>query len=450
MTISLGGLASGIDTTSLVDSLMGVANQPLNQMTTRKTQLDSASSTISSISSKLSTLKSAALALSTNVGFASFAASASDTAVVPTVTGAASIGSYAVTVESLASAQKTRSTTSSSSTTALGMSGSFDIQMGTAAANTVNVASTDTLSDIATKITASGARVSASVMNDGTGFRLIVQGLDTGAANAFTMTENGTTFGFGTPANTYANAADAAFHVDGMPATSPSNQVDGALAGMKLTLTKLTTAPVTIAVTSDATALKAKVTTFMNAYNDVVNTSHTAAGFGGVKSANTVLAADSAIRGALRKIGGFVSGVVPGTTGKYTTMRSVGLKLGQDGTLSFDTTTFDAAMSADAQSVRRLFITDTTTGATGLMKSLMTGIDSLITGTGATLQSRMDALSAQSKRLDDAKTKMQSRLDDYQALLKKQFTNMDQLIAKYKTQQSSLDSSVLSNTTTTG
>jgi len=446
MAISLGGLASGIDTGSLIDSLMGVAQRPINQMAARKTQLDSASSTISSLSTKLATLKTAALALSTTVGFASFAATSSDTAVVATASGAANVGSYSVTVEALARAQKSRSAVFASATTALDMAGSFDIQVGTGEAKAVSVQNSDTLSDIAAKISASGARVSASVMNDGTGYRLLVQGLDSGAANSFTLGESSTSLGFGSPGNTYETARDAAFTVDGMPATSPTNQVTGVLAGLKLALTKVTTSPLTVQVTSDSTALKTKVTSFVTAYNDFVNSGHNAAGFGNNKATNPVLSADSAIRSSLRKVGGLLSNAVPGTSGKYTTMASVGLKLSREGTLSLDATKFEAAMGADVESVRRLFVTETASGATGLMKTLMAGIDSLVTGTGAPIQSRIDALSAQSKRLADTKLKAEDRLAAYEAQLKKQFTAMDQMIAKYKTQSSTLDSSILSNT----
>ncbi len=110
-TISLGGLASGIDTGSLIDGLMGVARLPVDQLDTNKTKIDSAATTISSLSTKLSTLKNAALALSTSVGFSSFSSSSSDAAVVATTTGAANLGSYNVSVTALAKAQKTRTNT---------------------------------------------------------------------------------------------------------------------------------------------------------------------------------------------------------------------------------------------------------------------------------------------------------------------------------------------------
>ncbi len=235
-----------------------------------------------------------------------------------------------------------------------------------------------------------------------------------------------------------------------MPATSPTNQVTGVLAGLKLALTKVTTSAATVQVSSDTTALKAKVTTFINAYNDVINNGHTVAGFGGTKAANPVLAADSAIRGALHKMGGLVAAPIAGTTGAYTTLRSLGVKVGQDGTLTLDSTKLEAALTADPDSVRRAFVTDPLTGATGLMSTVMTAVDGLVTGTGAPVLARISALNAQSKRIADAKTKMDDRLTDYEAQLKKQFAAMDAAVGKYKAMQTSLDSSILGNTSSNG
>lgn len=450
MAFSLGGLASGIDTGSLIDGLMSVAKLPSDQLAQRKSQVDSASQTISTFSSKLSALKNAALALSTDVGFASATATSSDSAIVASTTGSANVGSYEVTVENLARAQKSRSDSQSTNNTALGMGGSLTIQVGSADAKTVAIASTDSLSDIAAKISSSGARVAASVMNDGNGYRLIVQGLDSGAANSFSIGESGTGLGFGlpgtpSPGSVYEEAEDAEFTVDGMPITSATNQVTGVISGLKLALTKVTSDPVTVQVSSDGTALKQKVTSLVNAYNDFVNSGHTIAGFGGTKASNMVLAADPAVRSALRSISSIVTGVVPGASGSYTTLASIGVKAGRDGTLTFDGAKLDAALSADPSSVRRLFVTDAATGATGIMKTLMSGVDNLVTGTSGRVQARITMLNAQSKRLNDSKIKMDRRLDDYQELLKKQFTAMDQAIGKYKTMQSALDSSILSN-----
>lgn len=440
MALSLGGLASGIDTGSLVDGLMGVARQPVNALTTKKSEVDAASQTISNLSSRLSALKTAALALSTSVGFSSFTASSSDAAVVATATGSASTSSYSINVTALARAQKTRSQSVASSSTALGTAGSLAIKIGTGDPINVAITATDTLSDVAAKISASGARVAASVMNDGTGSRLILQGLDTGAENAFTITETNVSFGLNDSGATYEAAQDAAFTVDGMAVTSKTNQVTGVVAGVKLALTKVTTSPATVQVSTDPAALKTKVTAFVNAYNDFVNSGHAAAGYAGTKATNPTLAADSAVRTALHRIGGLMSNAVPGTSGTYRTFANIGITGRRDGTLAFDTAKLEAALTADPASVRKLFVTDAATGATGLMSTFMSTVDGLITGEGSPIQARLTSLGTRSKRLSDQATKMETRLKDYEAQLKKQFTQMDQLVGKYQAMQSSVTS----------
>ena len=439
MTISLGGLASGIDTDSLVTSLVAAARQPIDQLNARKAQVDSASQTVTTISSKLSAVKTAALALTTLVGFGATAASSSDTAIVASANGGAQVGSYSLSVSALARSQKLKSDTVASSTAALGQTGSLKIQVGSGTALTVNVGATDTLSDIATKISASGARVSASVLSDGTNYRLLVQGLDSGAANAFTVTETGVSLGLGDSANVYQTAQDAAFKVDGIAITRPTNQITGVISGVTLALTKETTGT-TVTVASDTTSLKQKVNSFVSAYNDLVNTGHTATGFGAAKATNSVLTADGAIRTSLHRLADVVTTAVPGTSGAYRSLGAVGLDLKADGTLTFDATKFDTAMSKDPSSVRRIFVTDTTIGATGVMKTMMDAVDKLTTGTGAPIKARLDALSSQSKRIADSATAMDRRAADYEALLKKQFSDMDQAISRYNSMKTAVGS----------
>jgi flagellar hook-associated protein 2 len=440
MAFSLGGLSSGIDTGALVDGLVGVARQPIAQLESKKAQIDSATQTITGLSTKLAALKTAALALSTPAGFSSLAASSSDAGIVATASGSASIGSFSVEVTARARAQKSRSSTFASSSTALGMAGSLAIQVGAGAPVAVNVLTTDSLGDIAAKISSSGSRVSASVMHDGSTFRLLVQGLDSGAANAFTVNENGMPFGFGLADSTYETAQNAALKIDGMAVTSPSNQVTGAVSGVTLALTKVTTSPATVQVTADAASLKQKVTAFVTAYNDFVNAGHSAAGFGSQKAQSSVLAADSAIRAALHRVGRLVSDAVPGASPSLLNLRSAGLTTKLDGTLTLDATKFDAVMAADPEAVRRLFVTDAATGATGVMKTMMTTIDGLVTGSSAPLQARIDALGAKSKRLADTKTKMEDRLERYREQLRKQFLNMDQAVGRYQSMSTAITS----------
>ncbi len=446
-TFSLGGVGSGIDTGSLITGLMNVANLPLTQLQSRKSNVDSASQTISTLATKLSALKTAALALTSSTGFASYSATSSDASVVASVSGSANAANYSVDVIKLAQAQKTRSDSFLSSNTALGQAGSFDIVIG-GKTTAVSISVTDTLADVANRISSSGARVAASVMNDGTGYRLIVQGLDTGATNNVTINENSVVFGLSTPSNTYQSAQDASLMVDGLPITSKTNQVTGVIAGVTLALTKATTTSTIVSVAGDSSAIKAKINAFVSAYNDFVTSSHTAAGFGSAKATNPLLSGDASIRAATTRLGQVAGQAVSGTTGLYRTLGSVGLALKTDGTMSFDLSKFDKAIQADPSNVSRIFVTDATTGATGLMKNFMTLVDSLNSGSNATLQARMDGLSAQSKVLDNSVTRMQGRLDQYRAQLTKQFTAMDQAVSRYQATLRSFQAATGTSTST--
>lgn len=449
MAFSFSGIASGIDTQSMIDGLMSVAKVPLQQLDARKKDIDAASTTISTFSSKLAALKTAALALSTSTGFSAFSASSTDAAVVANVSGSASAASYAVEVSQLARGQKSRSDVFADGTTALGQSGTLSVKVGAGTSFDVSIASTDSLLDIANKITGSGARVSASLMNTGSGYRLLVQGLDSGGDNAFMITESGTTLGLDQPAAVYQTAQDAKLTVDGMSITSKTNQITGVIPGVTLALAKTTTAPATVSVAGDSSQLKTKINALVTAYNNMVTTAHNATGFGTQKADNSVLAGDRSIRESMARVARLVGGAVPGSSGKYTTLASVGITLKQDGTMSFDGSKMDAALTADPATVARLFVTDTTTGATGVMKSLMTAVDGLVLGKGSPVQSRLDALSAQSAALQKSRDRMSDRLDQYQAQLKKQFTDMDLAVNKYNSLQSAVAGIATSGTGTT-
>ena len=153
--------------------------------------------------------------------------------------------------------------------------------------------------------------------------------------------------------------------------------------------------------------------------------------FSTVKATNSVLAGDSSMRRSLDTLARMVGSAVPGATGAFNTFGSVGIKLGSDGTLTLDATKFDAAVTKDPDSVRRLFITDSGSGATGLMKSFTTAIDAMITGTNAPIKSRIAALQRTSTGFDTSAADQQKRVDAYEQQLRKQYAALDEAQSKY-------------------
>ena len=437
MPIQLTGLSGGFDASGVITQLVAIAKQPIDSLNQKKGLVDSAVSTMNTFSSRLSTLRATAAALSDSSGYASFVTTSSDAAVVASATGAAQAGTYDVRVTALASNQKLRSATQASSTTALGMSGSLSIKVGAAAAVNITVAVTDTLGDIATKLAASGTRLSASVLYDGSSYRLSVQGLDTGAANAFTMTQSGLDLGLQDPANLYQAAADASLVVDGLTVTRPTNQITNVVPGVSLALTKVGVSS-TVRVSSDTTVLKQKIQGFVSAYNDIVNAGHTATGYSSTKAQNSVLAGEPSIRRALDSFARIMGGAVPGSGGAYTSLGAVGAKLTTNGTLTFDSTMLDTAIAKDSDGVRRLFITDSALGATGVMKTMTSMIDALVTGTTSPIKARIAALGATSVRLDGSMIEKQKHVDAYEQQIRKQYANLDQMMSRYQSMSTAI------------
>ncbi len=417
---SLTGVGSGIDTTSLITGLVNADSGNLNALKTKQSSTQSAISTLSDISTTLGTLQSAVDALTTATGVGSYSGTSSSTAIAISTTGNALPGSYSMSVTQLAREQRTYSATQASPSTALGMTGTLGIQIGSTTTN-VNIASTDTLDQIASKINASGARTGASVFFDGTNYRLQIRGLDTGKDNAIAFTQTGFDLGLNVTANTAQKAQNSIVQIDGFAVERSTNQVVGAIQGVTLALSAPTTTPVDVTVASNPTGLETKIQAIVTAYNSVLSKINNAAGHGATKAGNSVLASDSTLRGITNRLSSTLQTVAG--TGKYNTLGSVGLSLQKDGTLALDSSKLEAALSADPSSVATLFAGNGST--TGVMTSLSKAITAYNqTGTGLLTQHTSN-LQDRITGYTDNINREQDRLDQYQALLQKEFTQMD-------------------------
>lgn len=442
MSIQLTGLG-GFDSSTVVSQLVAVAQQPVDAIQTQINSIDSAKIVYGNFKSQLSTLQTAVDALKTTSGFVSMAATSSDTSLVGSVTGDAAAGSYNISVSQLATTEKLRSNAQTDSTTALGQSGTLSFKIGSGDPVNIDIAATDTLTDVASKIARSGARVSAGIINAGGSYRLQLQGLDTGASNSISITEGGTiNLGLSNPANVVQNAQDAKLKVDGLDITRSSNSVADAIPGVTLALTKTISesSPASVTVAGDPSKVETKIQAIVSAYNTLVSTVHLNTGYGTTKATNSTLQADPTMRRTLDQISQMMSGVVPGSTGAFTSLASIGLKHNTDGTLTFDTSKFETSLASNPDAVSRLFVTDTKSGATGLMSSLSTLITGVVDPNNGTLKARTDALAQTEKSMQKSHDDKQDQVNKYQDQLKAQYAALDAAMSKYSQMQSQLSS----------
>jgi flagellar hook-associated protein 2 len=134
-TNQISGLSSGFDWRSMIDELMAVESKPVELLENHKTQYENQLSEWRSFNTELLSLKTAAEALSDPDDFNVFSSSmnsnnpdidAEDLLSVSTSSYAAK-GSYTITINNIATAQKISSASFSSSTNDLGSGYNGDI-----------------------------------------------------------------------------------------------------------------------------------------------------------------------------------------------------------------------------------------------------------------------------------------------------------------------------------
>jgi flagellar hook-associated protein 2 len=436
-TITFGGIGSGIDTESIISGLVNASKGPLNRVQEQGQATQSAISSMSDIGNLLSKFKDAVQALDSVQEVGSFSATSSDKSVVASAAGGAAPGSFEVEVTQLASAYKSYSDVLAITAPgqALEKSGTLSLTIGD---KTVDLAidGDDTLDQVMQKINTSGLRVSASSFFDGTGYRLQLRGLDSGDDNNVNVVETGTNFGFTKTENLKSTGQDAIAFIDGFKVTSKTNQITGAIAGVTLALTAETEAgkPTSVSVASDSAGFQTKLKTLVDSYNAVVNKIHTEAGFGSVKASNAQLRGDSTLRGITSSLSNTLTQTVG--DGKFTTLRSIGLELNNNGTLKLNTSTLEKALAEDPSAVTRVLAGDDDQ-TQGLADKLSTLATDLLSAKGS-LQARKDGLTARQKLLTDRADAEQRRLDRMEEALRKQFTQMDQAVSAAKAQGNSL------------
>jgi flagellar hook-associated protein 2 len=429
--VTFGGVGSGIDTESIISGLLSASRGPIQRVQVQQTQTTSAVSSVSDVGNLLSKLKDALVALDTTQEVGSFKASSDNKAVAVGANGAARAGSFKVKVTQLASAYKAYSDPLgvTASNQALNQSGTLSLGVGSASKD-IAIEATDTLDMVISKINGSGLRVAATSFYDGSQFRLQVRGLDTGLENDVTVGGDATfnlNGSFNGVSNVKSRGANALAEIDGFQVTSKTNQIQGAIGGVTLavTATTATDGDANVTIDSDPAGFKDKINNLINAYNAVLNKVHTEAGFGSVKASNPVLAGDS----ALRTVGSRLNDVLTKTvgTGKFQTLRSIGIELNNNGTLKLNSTKLDAALAEDPDSVSKVLAGDDS-GVKGIADLMVSATTDLLSSNGA-ISAKKDGLAARQKLLTDRVDLEQKRLDRMETQLRKQFTQMDGTVA---------------------
>src|SRR5688500_10409741 len=130
--ISFGGLASGLDTKSLISQLLALEARPITALNTRKTLLTRQKTLFTELETKLNALKSAADALRTTSKFLDHKAAFDETGFFTATTASgAQAGSFDISVSALAKAEVSTSLGKADKATTAYGTGLLQITVGT-------------------------------------------------------------------------------------------------------------------------------------------------------------------------------------------------------------------------------------------------------------------------------------------------------------------------------
>ena len=463
----VSGIGSGIDIDSIVASMVAAERAPKeSQLATLEKKTTTQITAVGALKGAISDFQTALGALNKPDLFQARSATSSKSDLVGvTASTTAGAGSYQLEVKSLASSSKVAlaAIPNTAEAPARFTSGAFEVSLGVPgippAPNTKESFSVtidennNTLAGVRDAINTAGKDmgVSATIVTDEYGSRLVLSSSKTGAGRDITVTATGAdepgliglsalnfdgTSGTGKDARVLTSAQSAELYVDGLKVISETNKVDGAIEGVTLDLKAKTVAnePLTIAVAEDKAGAKKQIQTFVDSYNKligVINAQTKVTSVGEGKAPVTgALVGDATARTLLNTIRNELVNVQG--DGALRALTDIGITTQKDGTLAIDSAKLDKAMASNFGELSGLF-----TGDKGLASRLDAKLKPY-TETGGILEQRNKAMTETITKIDDQKKALTRRITSLQERLYKQFNAMDLLVGQLSNTSSSL------------
>lgn len=326
--LSVSGLASGLDTSSIVAALMASEREPVTRLTDEQTRLHGQQQQLQSIQSTLEQLNYALAEFTLPSLFASnqSVSSSEPSLIAAAASGGAGIGGYEVEVTQLArSAQRTYTFTAPAAEGQLTIGGrQYTVTAGESAQQLASAINADP----------EGAVYAATLE----GSKIVLSSRATGEQAGEAIRVSAPEGMLVEVAGSAREGKDAEYSVDGVPGSSASNTVTDAIPGVTLTLSGLTDgAPVTIDVGApgpSVSALETQLQSFVKLYNGAVETiekqlaTRPAQGTAASELESGTLYADEELTSLLTSAREIMYEPVAGLSGQVTSLAEIGISTG--------------------------------------------------------------------------------------------------------------------------
>jgi flagellar hook-associated protein 2 len=434
-TISSPGLGSNLDVKSIVSQLVALEKKPLDNLKLQAATVQTKISAFGQIKSLVSTLSDTLGKLTSVTGWNAVTATSSNSAAVSvSAVGGTLPTTFSVEVSALAKAKATASAAVLPVGGAIGQ-GTLTFTPVSGTPVNIDVTATDTLSAVASKINGSSSGVTASILSDVSGERLLLRSKATGLVGGFTLSVADTdgndadALGLsrlvvGTTVTTAA--ADAAATINGIPVTSSTNAFTSSISGVTFNALQITTAPVEITINKDTSGVKKNIDDFVSAYNainDILNeaTKYDPAtkGAGLLQGDSTALGLQNSLRNALQSV----------TTGSsvFTRLADVGITQQRGGNLSVDSTKLAVGL-ANTDELKNMFRSTGGGAADGIAVKIKAVTTSLLSSSGF-FQTKDASLKLSLTQNAKNQAQVNERVSKFEANLNARYTALDAKMA---------------------
>src|SRR3954466_3774268 len=349
MSMSVDGLVSGMDTTTIISQLLQAEAGQQKALKTKLTTLQTPASPNRTVNTTFLAVSTAADAALSPTLWASTKATSSANSVAVSSSPGALTGSLSFSVQQLASAHAVVNRNTGTWTAATAAYGSSSIEVfdkSGVSKGTISIGGSQTVADAAAAINASSYGLTAAVVQiSPTEVGLQVTSKTTGAASEFSLTGAGT-FGI----NMQAQDAELKIGtVNPYTVTSATNTFASVLPGTTITVNKVDSAtPVTVSVVNDPDSVAAKISSLVDAVNATINTVKT--------YTSNAQGSTAALKGnySVTSLGGRLLDAISSAVGADGSPANLGFQLTKDGRVTFDKAKFLTALKDNPAVAKRM------------------------------------------------------------------------------------------------
>lgn len=364
--MSIDGLISGLDTTSIIEGLVALQEQQIDRLNVRRDEILVEQTAFQGIEARLTAFRSTLgqLNRSANSVFEASSGTSSDEDILTvSAGGGAAEASYVVRVNSLARAQQLSSQGFDRESTTIS-EGTISFRVGDNAATEITIdESNNTVNGLVDAINVQSDDISASIVRDqanGTD-RILLTSRLTGAANEIEITNNLGAAGENVVRPDFSGppvqeASNAAIQLGSGPgaiiAEFDTNTVDELIEDVTLNLSAADVdREVTINVERDTEAAEETIRRFVDEYNGIVNFIDQQTQFNPDTGVGSPLIGNRSVANLENTLSALVTEAVPGLDSSLNRFSQIGISIGAQGQLSLDSEQLSDALDGNIEGV---------------------------------------------------------------------------------------------------